>query len=89
MTITLNKAKRYQSIIGFGGAFTEATARTISEMRPELQEQIIEAYFGVNGSRYNWGRVHMNSCDFSVESYSHCDTAGDFNLTTFNMESTQ
>lgn len=86
VTITLQRNFQYQTILGFGGAFTEATAVTISQMLPELQEEIIQAYFGVNGSRYNWGRVHINSCDFSVESYSYCDTPDDFNLTTWKFD---
>ena len=32
------------------------------------------------------GRTHINSCDFSLENYAHCDTPGDLNLSTFSIE---
>ena len=47
------------------------------------KEEIIEAYFGKTGNQYNMGRTHINSCDFSLENYAHCDTPGDLNLSTF------
>ena len=34
------------------------------------------------------GRTHINSCDFSVKSYSFDDTDGDFNLDNFDNEVT-
>ena len=39
------------------------------------KEDIIEKYFGDSGLTYNMGRVHINSCDFSVNSYSFDNVA--------------
>jgi len=36
-------------------------------------------------SSFSMGRVHMNSCDFSVKSYSFDDTDGDFTLKNFDV----
>ena len=37
-------------------------------------------YFGEGGISYNLGRIHINSCDFSLESYSFDDVPGDYEV---------
>lgn len=76
----------YQEIKGFGGAFTEAAAVTLNKLSEENQRRILEMYFDKkHGIGYNFGRVHMNSCDFSIENYS-CVSENDETLETFNIE---
>lgn len=55
-------------------------------MSAEKQQEILQAYFSPNGLNYTLGRVHMNSCDFSLNSYSCDDTPNDFELQNFNIE---
>lgn len=73
-----------QEIVGFGGAFTEAAAVTFQGLSENLQQQVLKMYFGSEGIGYSIGRVHINSCDFSVASYSFDDVAGDFELEHFD-----
>ena len=73
-SIRLNKKSKRQSILGFGGAFTEASASIYNKLNEEKKNEIIEAYFGQGGSAYNMGRTHINSCDFSLENYALCET---------------
>lgn len=62
----------YQTIKGFGGAFTEAAAVTLDRLSVNNREKIIKLYFDKEeGIGYNFGRVHINSCDFSLENYSY------------------
>jgi hypothetical protein len=79
----------FQEIFGFGGAFTEAAAYVLSLLPEAVQQQVIDLYFGPSGQNYTVGRVHMNSCDFSLASYSFDDTPGDFALTNFNTSHDQ
>lgn len=84
--ITLHPDIEYQEIKGFGGAFTEAAAVTLKKLSKENQKKIIELYFDENsGIGYNFGRVHMNSCDFSEGNYA-CTEENDNTLETFNIE---
>jgi len=73
-----------QSIVGFGGAFTEASAVVFDKLGAEQQRQVIEAYWGPDGIGYTVGRVHINSCDFSEQSYAFDDVDGDFELRHFD-----
>ncbi|MBR5152754.1 MAG: glucosylceramidase [Clostridia bacterium] len=75
----------YQEIKGFGGAFTEAAAVTVDKLSKEKRGEIIKLYFDKEeGIGYNFGRVHMNSCDFSLGNYS-CVDENDETLDTFQI----
>ena len=63
----------YQTIDGFGGAFTEASAHTYMGCSDAKKKEMIEAYFGKDGLRYNIGRIHMNSCDFALGNYTYIE----------------
>lgn len=76
----------YQTIKGFGGAFTEASSATIDKLSKENRDKIIKMYFDEkDGIGYNVGRVHINSCDFSLGNYA-CVEEGDNTLETFNID---
>lgn len=76
--------QRKTPILGFGGAFTEASSLNFHSLSPEGQETVLELLFGKSGLGYTKGRVPMNSCDFSLESYNFDDTDGDFTLSDFD-----
>ena len=64
----------YQEIKGFGGAFTEAASTTLDKLSPANREKILKLYFDPkDGIGYNYGRVHINSCDFSLGNYTYVD----------------
>ena len=84
-TIKLNKNETRQEILGFGGAFTEASASVYNKLDTEKKGEIIKAYFGEQGNDYSMARTHINSCDFSLGNYSYCDTPGDTELNDFSI----
>jgi glucosylceramidase len=84
--ITLDPQQTFQSIEGFGGAFTEAAAYTLSRIRPELRSQVLRAYFDPKvGIGYTMCRTHINSCDFSLGNYAYNETPGDYALKQFDI----
>jgi len=84
-TIKLYKNETRQEILGFGGAFTEASASVYNKLDTEKKGEIIKAYFGEQGNDYSMARTHINSCDFSLGNYSYCDTPGDTELNYFSI----
>lgn len=83
--LSLDPYKRFQRIIGFGGAFTEAAAYTYSKMQPEKREEIIKKYFDPRlGIGYSMGRVHIHSCDFALGNYTYIKE-NDRELETFDI----
>jgi len=87
-SVTVNPSQTYQSILGFGGAITEAASTTFSQLSSSLQNQIIEAYYGATGNKYTVGRVPINSCDFSLSSYNFDNVSGDYTLKNFDTKVT-
>ncbi|KAK0181571.1 hypothetical protein PV327_003844 [Microctonus hyperodae] len=85
IVLELNLGKTYQSIFGFGGAFTDAAGININKLSKETQEMILQTYYGSNGSRYNLGRVPIGGTDFSTRTYTLDDTPGDTDLSSFSL----
>lgn len=85
--VVVNTGRRFQTHLGFGGAFTEAAA-TVWQGLPEIaRTQLLRDYFDpVEGHGYTLGRVHMNSCDFALGNYAHVERPDDFALESFNIE---
>ena len=69
--IFIDPEKKYQTITGFGGAFTESSAYLLNKLSKENRQKILDAYFSKEGANYSLTRTHMNSCDFSLSNYSY------------------
>ena len=80
------RSQKYQTILGFGGAFTDSASTIFSKLNPTLQAQLLDMYFSKDGLRYNMARLPIGSCDFSLENYNYASTSGDANLTHFSID---
>uniref|UniRef100_A0A0N5B0T4 Glucosylceramidase n=1 Tax=Syphacia muris TaxID=451379 RepID=A0A0N5B0T4_9BILA len=83
--IKVNPQQKQQSIIGFGGAFTDAVGINILALSPGAQENLLRSYFGADGIQYSIARVPIASTDFSTHVYSYDDFPGDFDLKNFSL----
>ena len=71
--IEVNATQRYQSIIGFGGALTDAAALNYAALSPAVQKHVMDGYYSDSGLAYSVGRIPIASCDFSLGVYSYDD----------------
>jgi glucosylceramidase len=85
LNIHIDTSVAFQSIVGFGGAFTESSAYVLNQLSKENRERVLDAYFSKDGARYSLTRTHMNSCDFSLDHYSYAPVEGDTNLEHFSI----
>ena len=76
---------KYQKILGFGAAFTEASAVNLSLLSPDKQQKIIDLYFSKSGLGFNFCRTHINSSDYGVSEYVYVQD-GDVELKTFDIQ---
>lgn len=81
--IRINSKKVYQKIVGFGGAFTPAVAHVLNQITPAKRREVLDAYFGGNGSHYTLMRTMIGSC--YGEQISYDDVPGDTSLTNFSI----
>jgi len=84
--ITLLPTKEYQTITGFGGSFTEASAHLLNQLGDANRKKVIDAYFGTDGAQYSLTRTHINSCDFALSNYTYAPDAGDTSLEKFSVD---
>lgn len=83
--IYVDTNQRFQKMVGFGGAFTEASAYTLSCVSEDKRNEVIKAYFNrENGLNYSIGRVHIHSCDFALGNYTYVEDY-DHELKTFDI----
>ena len=84
-TVLVDPSKTFQTMLGIGGALTDASAETFYRLPRDKQQEILTAYFDPqNGIGYSLGRTHINSCDFSSDTYTYV-TNGDQDLTSFDI----
>lgn len=89
IVLKLDPDKKYQSFMGFGGAFTEAAAYTLAQIPAEDRLKVVESYFNQEtGLGYSLGRTHIHSCDFALENYTYVEE-NDVELKTFSIEREQ
>ena len=87
--IKLAPQQKFQTITGFGGSFTEASASLLNRLSKGKRDTIIQAYFSDKGANYSLTRTHMNSCDFSLGQYSYSPVEDDMNLEYFTIKEDQ
>ncbi|CAD6199337.1 unnamed protein product [Caenorhabditis auriculariae] len=85
VVITLDPSKKYQKMIGFGAAFTDATGANLKSLPNNMANRLIQQNFSPEGLGYTLGRVPIASCDFSTRVYSYDDVDGDFYLNNFAL----
>jgi glucosylceramidase len=76
----------FQTLLGIGGAITDASAETFAKLPGRIQKQLLTAYYDkVNGIGYTLARTSIHSSDFSSSSYTYVSD-GDKELKTFNID---
>jgi glucosylceramidase len=84
--ILLNPSTRYQEVLGFGGAFTDATCYMFNQLAAPAREQLFHEMFHPSEMALNVHRTCIGSSDYSTKVYSFDDGDADPDLTRFSMD---
>jgi glucosylceramidase len=84
--IRLNPARKFQSILGFGGAFTDATCYTFNRLAPATREQLFHEMFHPSEMGLSTGRICVGASDYSTKLYSYDDGDADPTLSRFSID---
>jgi glucosylceramidase len=83
--VFVDPSRRGQTILGIGGALTDASAETFAKLPAAKQQEFLDAYFNPRtGLGYRLARTSIHSCDFSSSSYTYVDE-GDKALVSFSV----
>ena len=86
VSVFVNPNQTFQTVLGIGGAITDASAETFAKLPKEKQQQLLDAYYDVNkGIGYTLALTTIHSSDFSSESYTYIKE-GDAELKTFSID---
>jgi glucosylceramidase len=83
--VFVDPSKRAQTILGIGGALTDASAEVFAKLPRAKQQEFLEAHYDADkGIGYTLGRTNIHSCDFSSASYTYV-SEGDKELKSFSV----
>lgn len=80
--INIDSSQNFQTLLGFGGAFTESTGYALNTVKKNVYDNIIDEYFSKDALNYSLCRLPIGSSDFSLDSYSYSyiNNLSDFNI---------
>jgi len=89
VAVFVNLSRRFQSLLGIGGAITDASAEVFATLPEARQAELLRAYYDPQeGIGYTLARTTIHSSDFSSASYTYV-ADGDQELETFSIEHDQ
>jgi glucosylceramidase len=86
-TIEIDPTRSFQSILGFGGAFTDSSCFLFSQMGGDQRRQLLAELFSPSGLRFSVARTCIGSSDYSLTAYTYDDwPSPDPDLSHFSIE---
>src|SRR5258708_40318681 len=86
-TVVVDPSKKFQEILGFGGAFTDATCYTFNRLDPAAREKLFHELFHPLEMGLSVCRTCIGSSDYSTKVYSYDDgEEPDPDLTRFSIQ---
>ena len=85
ISVFVDPRKSFQTLLGIGGAITDASAEVFARLPPKEQAHLLRAYYDpVDGIGYTLARTTIHSSDFSSGSYTYV-ADGDSKLESFSV----
>ena len=84
--VTVDDSAQAQLWQGFGGTFSERSGDYLSLLSTGDRERALNLLFGVDGLRFNYGRVPIGASDYAIDRYSLDETPGDTQMLQFSIE---
>jgi glucosylceramidase len=86
-SVEVDGSKRFQSILGFGAAFTDSSCYLLSQMDPAQRLALMDEFFGPHGLRLSLGRNSIGCSDYSRNAYTYDDSkTPDPDLKSFSID---
>jgi glucosylceramidase len=83
--IALDPGKKYQEMLGFGAAFTDAACYTLNRLDPAPREKLFHELFHPSEMGLNVCRTCIGSSDYSTEMFSYDEGQPDPEMSRFTI----
>lgn len=81
VSVEINRGRKYQQIVGFGGAFTGAVSYNLGLLKPELRESMYRSYYSKKvGIGYSLMRIPIGGSDFDLKPWAYNESPMDDKL---------
>jgi glucosylceramidase len=84
--ITLDPAKTFQEVLGFGAAFTDSACYMFNQLAPDAREQLLRELFHPSEMGFSACRICIGSSDYAAKVYSFDDGEPDPELKRFSID---
>ena len=84
-TLVLDTSQRFQPILGFGSAYTDASCFLLNSMQPDSRRKFLSETFSPTRMNLSVGRTSIGASDYSRDAYNYDDTAGDLSMANFSI----
>lgn len=84
--VTIDPLKTFQTILGFGGAFTDAACFTLSRLSEADRASLLHTMFGQDQHALGVGRIPVGASDYSTAVYSYDEGPADSELKRFSID---
>jgi glucosylceramidase len=85
-SITLNPGTKFQEILGFGAALTDASCYMFNQLTAPQREKLFHELFHPSEMGFNVCRTCIGASDYSTKVYSYDEGDPDPELTRFSIE---
>ncbi|MEM9661612.1 MAG: glycoside hydrolase family 30 beta sandwich domain-containing protein [Planctomycetota bacterium] len=86
VVLRLDPGVTKQTVDGIGSSFTESSAFVLAHLEQTRRREVMRRIFAEDGANFTLTRMHIGSCDFSVEGkYSYADEWDDADLSSFSI----
>jgi glucosylceramidase len=84
--VFVDPSHQFQTLLGIGGALTDASAEVFAKLPKAQQQELLQAYYSPSqGIGYSLARTNIASCDFSSSSYTYV-ADNDASLKSFSVK---
>jgi glucosylceramidase len=83
--VFVDPSHQFQTLLGIGGAITDAAAETFAKLPKATQQELLQAYYSPKGIGYSLARTSIGSSDFSSGSYTYI-AENDASLKSFSVK---
>ena len=84
--IKFDPNSKFQDLLGFGGAFTDAACYTFNQLSASAREKLFHELFDPSEMGLSIGRVCVGASDYSTKVYSYDEGEPDPELARFSIE---
>jgi glucosylceramidase len=85
-SIVITPGKRFQELLGFGAAFTDASCYMLNQLAPDSLDRLIRELFLPSEMGFNVCRVCVGASDYATKVYSYDDGPPDAELRRFSID---